>query len=105
MDMKLAGAGPMTASDRVAAIAALLGEAEAAHGVYETTVLNGIYDQDWPRWYAGYAVEHGIGALVGRGIGVDELTAFLASTFDEFKATEPKSTDPWATWTARRLFA
>jgi hypothetical protein len=24
----------------------------AAHGVYETEVLNGVYDDDWPQWYA-----------------------------------------------------
>lgn len=24
----------------------------AAHGVYEEEVLNGVYDDDWPQWYA-----------------------------------------------------
>ena len=63
------------ATDRIGALEALLAEAEAAHGVYETTELNGVYDQDWPRWYAAYAVDHGIGALLGRDVSVDELAS------------------------------
>ena len=47
----------------VDAIEALLAEAEQAHGTYEATVLQGVYDQDWPRWYAGYAVEHGVAEI------------------------------------------
>ena len=52
-------------TDRIAALEALLAETEAAHGAYETTELNGVYDQEWPRWYAAYAVEHGIGEIRG----------------------------------------
>jgi hypothetical protein len=81
----------------------LLVQAQMAHGVFETTELNGVYDQDWPRWYAVYAVEHGIGALVGKLVTIDRLAAFLASTFDEFKGAEPRHTEPWATWTAGRI--
>jgi hypothetical protein len=29
------------------AIAALLREAETAHGAYETNVLGGVYDEEW----------------------------------------------------------
>jgi hypothetical protein len=89
--------------DRVAAVGTLLTEAEAAHGVHETTVLGGVYDQDWPRWYAAYAVEHGIGELVGHPVTVDRLGSFLASTFDEFKGADPTPIEPWAAWTARRV--
>jgi hypothetical protein len=94
----------MTVVDyRTEAVSALMSETEAAHGVFETTELNGVYDQDWPRWYATYAVEHGIGDLLGHLVTADRLAAFLASTFDEFKAAEPKPTEPWATWTAHRI--
>ena len=51
------------ASDRIEAINALLVETQQAHGVYEAAELNGVYDQDWPRWYAAFAVEHGISAV------------------------------------------
>jgi hypothetical protein len=94
----------MTVVDnRTEAVSALLSEIEAAHGVFETTELNGVYDQDWPRWYAAYAVDHGIGDLLGHAVTADRLAAFLAGTFDEFKAAEPKPTEPWATWTAHRI--
>ncbi|WP_172979828.1 hypothetical protein [Agromyces agglutinans] len=32
----------------------LLKSAAAAHGVYEAERLGGIYDDEWPEWYAGY---------------------------------------------------
>ena len=96
----------MTAvDDRIEAVRALLAEAEQAHGVYETTELNGVYDQDWPRWYAAYAVEHGIGDLIGHAIIPDQLSAFLAGGFADFKAIEPAPTQGWAAHTAQRIVA
>lgn len=58
-------------SDRADAVAALLVEAEQAHGVYEAAELNGVYDREWPGWYAAYAVEHGIGGLLGQEVEVE----------------------------------
>jgi phosphoserine phosphatase len=29
-----------------------LKQAAAAHGEYETNELNGVYDEQWPEWYA-----------------------------------------------------
>lgn len=95
----------MAIDDRIAAVTALLHDAEAAHGTYETTVLNGVYDQEWPRWYAAYAVEHGIGELVGRAITTDLLAQFLAASFGDFQRTEPQPGEPWPTYTARRITA
>jgi hypothetical protein len=87
-------------TDPIDAIRALLVETEEAHGRYETTELGGVYDQDWPRWYAAYAVEHGIGVLVGHEVTADRLASFLAATNLEFQ--EAKSGEAWAAWTARR---
>ena len=96
----------MTASDdRTEAVSALLSKTEQAHGTFETTELNGVYDKEWPRWYAVYAVEHGIGALVGRLVTIDRLAEFLASSFVEFQQTEPKPAEGWAAYTARRITA
>ena len=36
--------------DTEKAIAALLRETETAHGAYETTVLGGAFDEEWPAW-------------------------------------------------------
>jgi hypothetical protein len=91
------------APDRIEAITALLTQAEQAHGVYEGTELNGVYDQDWPRWYAAYAVEHGISALVDHDVTTEQLAAFLASSNAEIEQTDPKPAEPWAAYTARRI--
>lgn len=89
--------------DRTQAVTALLTETEAAHGVYETTELNGVYDQEWPAWYAAYALEHGIGVPIGHPVPADELAAFLASSFADFKQIEPTPVEGWAAYTARRI--
>jgi hypothetical protein len=97
--------GEGTAADRIQALITLLTETGQAHGRFEETELKGVYDQHWPRWYAAYAVEHGIGALVGRAVSADELTRFLASSNAEFERIEPKPSEPWAAYTARRIAA
>lgn len=91
--------------DRIEALTTLLGETGQAHGRYEETELKGVYDQEWPQWYAAYAVDHGIGELVGHAVTADELALFFASTNAEFEKIEPKPTEPWAAYTARRIVA
>ena len=90
-------------TDQIAALESLLEAAAAAHGVYEAAELNGVYDEAWPRWYAAYAVDHGLGELVGRPVTADEVADFFASSWDEIKATEPKPTEPWPVLMARRI--
>ena len=75
----------------------------AAHGSFEEEELNGVYDQEWARWYAAHAVEHGIGALVGTSITADRLAGFLASSNSDFERAEPKPSETWAAYTARRI--
>jgi hypothetical protein len=93
------------AAGRIEALTALLAQAGEAHGKYEETELNGVYDKDWAGWYAAYAVEHGIGALIGHTISTDRLAEFLARSNVEFEGTEPRSAEPWAAYTARRISA
>jgi hypothetical protein len=90
-------------TDRTEAIQSLLEEAERAHGEYEATELNGVYDENWPRWYATYAVDHGIGQIVGPEVTIDRLADRLAAGFDEFKQTDPAPAEPWSAYLARRL--
>ena len=93
------------AQDRIAEVTALLGRAEEAHGAYERGELGGVYDEEWPRWYATYAVDQGIGAMLGHEVSADDLADFLTSSNAEFQSAEPKPTEPWATYTARRIVA
>lgn len=92
----------MTA-DSTDAIQALLVEAERAHGVYEATELNGVYDQDWPRWYAVYAVEHGIGALLDADVTAHRLASILSDANADFERLDPRPSEPWSAYTARRI--
>jgi hypothetical protein len=91
--------------DQIEAVTALLDQAEAAHGIYETTELNGVYDQDWAQWYAAYAVDHGLGEIAGHAIPTDTLAAFLATAFVDYQRTDPKPSGTWADVIARRIVA
>lgn len=91
--------------DRTEGILALLVQAKQAHGVYETTELNGVYDEEWPRWYASYAVDHGMGELVGHPVTTEELTEFLTRSNTEFEQADPRPAEPWADHVAARIAA
>ena len=90
-------------TERIAALEALLIETEKAHGAYETTELNGVYDQEWPRWYAANAVDHGLGEIIGRTVSADELTEFLTRHWSALQRADPKPSEPWTTSLARRM--
>ena len=92
-------------ADMTAAVEALLARTQAAHGDYETTQLNGVYDEAWPQWYAEHAVAHGLGDLLGRPIDVEELAAFFTSAWDEAKRAGVEPSEPWRTSTAREIVA
>jgi hypothetical protein len=90
-------------TDRASAIEDFLVRAERAHGAYEATELNGVYDAEWPRWYASWAVENGINEVLSRPVDADELAGLLASSWDELQRGETTSPDSWSTFAARRL--
>jgi hypothetical protein len=90
-------------TDPTANVEALLAEAKEAHSEFEATVLNGVYDQDWPSWYASYAVEHGISTLVGRQVNAAELAEFFVRAWDEAHRADIPAAEAWETHTARLL--
>lgn len=47
----------------------LLRDAAAAHGVHEAEDLDGVYDEQWPEWYAAHMAH----ALVERGYEITPL--------------------------------
>lgn len=82
-------------------VAALLARAGAAHGVYEERELGGVYDEQWPAWYAAYLIDHGIADLAGRAVTVDEVAAWLKGC--DAAHRQEGSGESWPTFYARRL--
>lgn len=93
------------AANTITALTELLERTEAAHGVYETTALDGVYDEAWAAWYAAFLIEHGIAATLGHAIEPARLAMFLADSFADLRALDPPSTEPWAAYTAKRIVA
>ena len=50
-------AAPADVPDANAVLLELLKQAAEAHGVHEKTDLGGVYDQNWPEWYAAHMVK------------------------------------------------
>jgi hypothetical protein len=77
------------------AVAALLGEAETAHGAYETNVLAGVYDEAWPAWYADYLLEHGLSDHLpgAESLNLANLTAMLTRLAADYE--RGGQTSPW----------
>ena len=85
------------------AIAALLRLTGSAHGAYETSVLGGVYDEDWPTWYAAYLIEHGLPDLLGVAgrVDADRLAGVLVRLDADHRADA--GNEPWPSYYARRL--
>lgn len=81
-------------NDQIQTIAALLREAGAAHGAYEARELNGVYDQNWPDWYAAYLLEHGLGDLLGAAVSADHLSGALNACDEAYKRERPPEVWP-----------
>jgi hypothetical protein len=87
------------------AVAALLREAETAHSAYETDVLGGAFDEEWPAWYAAYLLDHGLGDHLpgAESLDVPNLTAMLARLAADYE--RGKQTGPWPDVYAQGLVA
>jgi hypothetical protein len=82
-------------------VESLLIQAEQAHGQYEQTVLNGIYDQNWAVWYANYAIEQGMEKVLNRLFSRERLSQFLSQSYEQYKAAQSQKT--WVAYTAQKL--
>jgi hypothetical protein len=78
------------------AVAALLRATESAHGTYETTVLGGAFDKEWPAWYAAYLLDHGLADHLPdpKSLDVDNLADKLARLAAEYGQGD--QTNPWS---------
>lgn len=93
----------LTQTPRITAITALLRQAGQAHHHYEQTVLKGVYDQDWPDWYARYALDQGLAVYLQQSPTVEALREVLNVSYQAYQATH--SRQPWADYTAQHLLA
>lgn len=89
-------------SEQTGRLTALLLEAQQAHGRYEATELNGVFDEEWPRWYASHAVEHGLAEVLGRDAAADRVGEHLARAYAEYEQVDPKPDGTWAEYIANR---
>ena len=87
-------------------ITTLLRRAGSAHGAYETSVLKGVYDQDWAVWYADWVLKNGLPELLGERFVAAQFDAasFGKLLFDinQDHVREGRGLS-WAEFTARRL--
>jgi hypothetical protein len=88
-------------ANQVVQIAKLLSEAGSAHHHFEQTVLKGVYDQEWPAWYADYVIQHGLGELLASPVTVEQLSRFLAENYELYKKENSKL--GWADYTAQQI--
>jgi hypothetical protein len=84
-------------------VAALLRQAEEAHGEYEAGELGGVFDERWPEWYATFLVNHGIGEHLPQAASIEHLSAFLTECDQAHRQEQP--TADWADFYAQRLVA
>ncbi len=82
-------------------ITQLLSQAGSAHHQYEQTVLKGVYDQDWPTWYALYVINHGLGTVLGQPVTEAQLSRFFTESYTIYKKGNPK--EGWVNYTARQI--
>lgn len=93
----------MNQNTTVAQIARLLAEAGAAHHHYEQTALRGVYDQEWPVWYAGYILDHGLNYLLRRPVNRETLGQFLLKSNEMRQKLVPEPN--WLEYTAHDIAA
>jgi hypothetical protein len=93
----------MNYNTTVAQIAKLLAEAGTAHHQYEQTVLKGVYDQEWPAWYAGYILERGLNSMLRRPVNRDTLSQFLLQSNEMRQKQVPEP--GWVEYTAHDIVA
>ena len=90
----------LTALSRVTA---LLQRAIDSHHRFEQEQLQGVYDLDWPAWYAGYLLEQHLGASLRRQVSAEELAALLERSTKTHRMEAARLS--WAKYTAREIIA
>jgi hypothetical protein len=84
-------------------ISSLLTQAGMAHHEYEQNILKGVYDRDWARWYADYALTNGLNRLLNTSLTLEQLTQLLVQTSSQYEAENPAQS--WSDYTAEKIYS
>lgn len=82
-------------------LAKLLSDAQNAHHDYETTELEGVFDEQWPQWYADFLMSNGFADLLAVEADMDQLASRLSEISQRHKAE--RIDESWADYTAHNL--
>jgi hypothetical protein len=82
-------------------LTALLEQSQKAHHAYEATELEGVFDEQWPQWYADFLVANGFADLLAVEADLDELASRLSEISQRHKAE--RIDEGWAAYTSRNL--
>lgn len=99
----MSGVDELARGAEMRAVARVLARAARAHHDHEQRELGGARDRDWPEWYAGYALRHGIGEPLGQSVSEGQLAELLRLANDAFEAQRPAQR--WESFTAAWLLA
>ena len=84
-------------------IAHLLTQAMNAHHEFEQTELNGVYDEEWPAWYAAYLLDYGLDDVLKKPVSLPQLTRFLDESNRRYEKLGKEVA--WADFTAVDMIA
>jgi hypothetical protein len=88
-------------AQQIEQIADLLSRAGAAHHTFEQNELGGVYDADWPAWYADWVLQNGLNDLLGNDLDVNTLGPLLAEINNTHQQADTDLS--WAQFTAQVL--
>jgi hypothetical protein len=63
--------------ERTSRVAELLSETASAHHTFEQEELGGERDEQWARWYADRALEHGLADALGSAPSAEQIAGVL----------------------------
>jgi hypothetical protein len=81
----------------------MLAQTMDAHHQFEETELNGVYDAEWPAWYASYLLDRGLNDELKKPVTLPQLTRFLSESNRRYEQLDKE--EAWADFTAVDLIA
>ncbi|MFO7815514.1 MAG: hypothetical protein R6V14_07240 [Halanaerobiales bacterium] len=87
--------------DLVSNMRYVLSKAKNAHHKYEQNELDGRFDKEWYKWYAGFILNSNVRMKLSKDITEEEMIGFLKEITDDY--TENEVEEDWEDYAAERL--